>query len=207
MFLSRLMRIITAIVILGLTASLAFGLAPHAPRSQEAKSALREAKPAPLAPMTTPITVRGRATDSEGKPLAGATIYLVSTNEKDAQLGTTTTDRDGAYTFRNARLPVSRWRDDAPLAGTFQVYGTAPGFGFAWHGMRFYQPRRRPDHRKVAGEDYNLFGPDRKVMDLHSRRPRPSADGSWTRPASQSPTPGYESVAATTWTLRARNRT
>ena len=166
MYLSRLMRIITAIEILGLAAGLTFGLAPTAPGSQEAKSALGEGKPAPPAPMTTPITVRGRAIDSEGKPVAGATIYLVSTNGNDALLGTTTTDRDGAYTFRNARLPVSRWRDDAPLAGTFQVYGTAPGFGFAWHGMRSYQPRRRPDDWKVAGEDYSLFGTDPKVMDL-----------------------------------------
>src|SRR5262249_33236904 len=138
MFLSRPMRIIAAIAIPGLP----FGLAPTASRSQEVKSTLREGKPASPAPMTTPITVRGRATDSEGKPVAGATIYLVSTNGKDAPLGTTTTDRDGAYTFRNARLPVSRSRDDTPLAGTFQVYGTAPDFGFAWHGMRFYQPLR-----------------------------------------------------------------
>ena len=127
---------------------------------------MRKGKPACFAPMSTPITVRGRGTDSEGKPVAGATIYLVSTNGTDALLGTTNTDRDGAYTFRNARLPVSRTRDDTPLAGTFQVYGTAPGFGFAWHGMRSYEPRRRPADGKVAGDDYTLFGDDPKVMDL-----------------------------------------
>ena len=123
-------------------------------------------EPAQPVPITTPITVRGRATDSEGKPVGGATIHLVSTNGTDATLSTTTTDRDGSYIFRNARLPVSRSGDDAPLAGTFQVYGTAPGHGFAWHGMRFYQPRRRPDDWKVAGEDYTLFGSNPKVMDL-----------------------------------------
>jgi RNA polymerase sigma factor (sigma-70 family) len=172
MFLTRLLRIAAVIVVLGLPAGLTFGLAPIAPRLQVAKtgpgtkSVAEEAKPAPPAPITTPITVRGRATDRMGRPIVGATIFLVSTNGKDAVLGTTTTDRDGAYTFRNARLPVSRSRDDAPLAGTFQVYGTALGFGFAWHGMRFYYPQRRPDDWKVAGEDYNLFGPDPKVMDL-----------------------------------------
>ncbi len=52
------------------------------------------------------------------------------------------------------------------MEGTFQVYGIAPGFGFAWHGMRFYQPRRRPADWNVAGEDYTLFGDDPKIMDL-----------------------------------------
>ncbi len=119
--------------------------------------------------MTTPITVRGRGTDSQGQPVAGATIYLVSTNGKDALLGTTTTDRDGSYIFRDARLPVSRWgaEPDSPLQGTFQVYGTAQGHGFAWHGMRGYQPRRRPDDwGKMVGGETTLFGGDPKVMDL-----------------------------------------
>ena len=136
------------------------------PARPEMKSVTKDAKPAHPASITIPITVRGRATDSEGKPVAGATIYLVSTNGKNAPLGTMTTDRDGSYIFRNARLPVSRGWDDAPLAGTFQVYGTAPDHGFAWHGMRFYQHERRPADRKVAGEDYSLFGSDPKVMDL-----------------------------------------
>jgi hypothetical protein len=120
----------------------------------------------PPAPMTTPITVRGRAIDPAGNPVAGATIHLFSTHGKNVQLDTTTTDRDGLYFFRNTRLPVSRSQDDAPLEGTFQVYGTAAGYGFAWHGMRSYQPRRRPDDRKVTGEDYTFFGGDPKVMDL-----------------------------------------
>jgi RNA polymerase sigma factor (sigma-70 family) len=191
MFLSRLKWIATMIVILGLAAGLTLGFAPIAPGAgrpgveagvslprqspdqsdkaktrPESKSVAKEERPAPSAPITTPITVRGRATDSAEQPVAGATIYLVSTNGTDALLGTTTTERDGSYIFQNARLPVSRWRDDAPLAGTFQVYGTAPGRGFAWHGMRFYQPRRRPDDWKVAGEDYTVFGSDPKVMDL-----------------------------------------
>jgi protocatechuate 3,4-dioxygenase beta subunit len=73
MFLSMMMRTIAAIAVPGLSAGLTFGFAPTAFSPQEAKSALNEAKPAPPAPMTTPITVRGRATDSEGEPVAGAT--------------------------------------------------------------------------------------------------------------------------------------
>ena len=73
------------------------------------RPAAENQKSTPPAPLTTPITVRGRATDNQGKPVAGATIYLVSTNGKDAPLGTTTTDHDGSYLFQNAqaaRLPV-----------------------------------------------------------------------------------------------------
>lgn len=164
MILSHLMQIAAVLVLagVGVSAGLSFALAPGSPRRQGAR-------PAQGNPGTTPITVRGRATDGAGRPVAGATIYLVSTNGKDALMGTTTTDRDGAYHFRHARLPVSRWGQDpdAPRQGTFQVYGTAPGHGFAWHGLRCYQPRRRPDDwGKVVGGEYTLFGEDPKVMDL-----------------------------------------
>ncbi len=172
MFLSSLKWIATSLVMIGLSAGLTFGLSPRQRPDQpgtakkartETKSVTKDAKTAPI---TTPITVRGRATDGDGKPVAGATIYLVSTMRTDALLGTTTTDRDGSYTFRNARLPVDRGREDSPLMGVFQVYGTAPGRGFAWHGMRAYQPRRRPAEWKTAGETYILFGGEPMVMDL-----------------------------------------
>ncbi len=178
MLLSRLKSIAAVLVLVGFTAGLTFALAPGAPggrqastgpgKTPQARPAAENQKSTPPAPMTSPITVRGRTTDHQGKPVAGATIYLVSTNGQDAPLGTTTTDRDGSYVFQNARLPVSRWgAEDSPLQGTFQVYGTALGHGFAWHGMRCYQPRRRPeDWGKVVGGDYNLFGEDPKVMDL-----------------------------------------
>jgi hypothetical protein len=115
---------------------------------------------------TAAITVVGRATDVEGKPVSGATISLVSIRGALALLGTATTDRDGSYSFHEARLPVSRNREDAPPWGTFQVYGVAPGHGFAWHGMRFYQPRPRPAGWWVPGQDYTLFQGKALVMDL-----------------------------------------
>ena len=131
-----------------------------------AQPADEAAGPARSNETTAAITVVGRATDTAGKPVPGATISLVSTHGTQALLGTATTDRDGSYRFREARLPVSRPREDAPLSGTFQVYGVAPGHGFAWHGMRFYQPRLRPADWKVAGEDYTLFQAKPLVMDL-----------------------------------------
>jgi len=163
-----------AILGLGLTAWTA-SAAPtssggDAPQKAEvdrgAKAADEAAGPARSAQTKAAITVVGRATDTDGKPVPGATISLVSTNGTHALLGTATTDRDGSYSFREARLPVSRPREDAPPSGTFQVYGVAPGHGFAWHGMRFYQPQPRPADWKVAGEDYTLFQGEPLVMDL-----------------------------------------
>ena len=99
---------------------------------------------------TVPITVSGRATDLAGKPVAGATIHLVSTNGINADLGTTTSAPDGSYSFRDARLPVRQASPGIPEQSTFQVFGSAPGHGFAWHGMRFYQPEPRPAHPEAA---------------------------------------------------------
>ncbi|SIO58776.1 RNA polymerase sigma factor, sigma-70 family [Singulisphaera sp. GP187] len=131
-----------------------------------AKPPAEAAEPAQPAPLTTPITVSGRATNGEGKPVVGATIFLVSSNDTDPPLGTTTTDHDGSYTFREARLRVSQTREDIPSQGGFQIFGTAPGHGFAWHGMRAYQPRPRPAAWRVAGEDYTIFQGEPLVMDL-----------------------------------------
>ncbi len=148
MILSRLLRIAAVLVLVGVgvSAGLSFALAPGSPRRQTSR-------PAQGSPGTTPITVRGRAIDGAGRPVAGATIYLVSTNGKDGLLGTTMTDREGGYLFRHARLPVSRWGEepDAPRQGTFQVYGTASGLG----RRRRYEGSRRgtKDRAAVAGDE------------------------------------------------------
>jgi protocatechuate 3,4-dioxygenase beta subunit len=138
---------------------------PPATRQVQVPSAKKSADPGSTT-STAPITVSGRATDDTGKSVSGATIYLVSTNGTDALLGKATTAPNGTFTFRDARLPVSRQKDRDALGGTFQVYGTAPGFGFAWHGMRFYMPQLRPADWNVAGEDHHLFQGEPLVMDL-----------------------------------------
>src|SRR5437868_868005 len=54
-------------------------------------------------PRTAPLTVTGKALDETGKPLKGATIYLVSTNGSPAKtIGQITTGDDGKYEFRDA---------------------------------------------------------------------------------------------------------
>jgi RNA polymerase sigma factor (sigma-70 family) len=116
---------------------------------------------------THPITVTGMAVDARGKPLNDATIYLLSTNGIDAVVGSTKTDGDGHYAFKDAPLPVNRPNaPGASLRGTFQVYGTATGYGFAWHGMRSFLAIARPADFNPAGEDYDTFLGEPLVMNL-----------------------------------------
>ncbi|MBI3847437.1 MAG: carboxypeptidase regulatory-like domain-containing protein [Planctomycetes bacterium] len=102
------------------------------------------------------ITINGRATDAAGSPVAGATIFVVSTNAVDEDLGKTTTDDEGRFTFSNVSLPIVQFDRSIP-EGTFQVFGLAAGFGFAWHGMRSFRPEHRSKETHVLGEDYDFF--------------------------------------------------
>ncbi|WP_165227393.1 sigma-70 family RNA polymerase sigma factor [Aquisphaera insulae] len=111
------------------------------------------------------ITVSGKATDAEGKPVAGATVHLVSANFDGAPIGTATTDADGSYRFADAPLPL--WHNHNTLPqGTFEVFATAPGHGFAWQGIKLYVPRPRPPELNDVIEGYNFFERDPLVMDL-----------------------------------------
>ncbi len=118
-----------------------------------------------------PITVTGRALDEVGQPVSGATIYLQSTNGIEARLGTTKTDREGRYEFRDAKLPVYQPFDEAPLTGTFEVFGTAPGKGFTWHEMRFGVVGRRPGSEPKSPTDIRYFEGEPIEMDLRFEPP------------------------------------
>ena len=75
------------------------------------------------------FSVSGRAVDPKGKPVAGTTIFLVSMNVvPKALLGTATTDKDGQYTFHNAKMPYRVKMSEHDLDGAFfQVFGKCPG--------------------------------------------------------------------------------
>jgi hypothetical protein len=93
---------------------------------------------------TVSVQVSGRATDQNGQPIAGARVYLVSTNSIDKQLGSTATDVKGRYQFQDVELPLRDFQQGQPLQGTLQVFGDADGFGIAWHGMRHVLTGPRP---------------------------------------------------------------
>lgn len=125
-----------------------------------------------------PITVSGRAIDPDGQPIEGATIFLVATNGAPAkQVAQTKTDKEGRYAFPDFQLPlrVPRIRDpnlppEGYEEGTFQVFGKAPGHGFAWHGMKtlFADPRFiGPDGKPtVMRPELGYFPGDKIAIEL-----------------------------------------
>jgi RNA polymerase sigma factor (sigma-70 family) len=174
---TRLRVTVTLLLCIGVIGGIAYLLTNSQATESRAGAERAAARPGRASPQTeaqpaerpqddtVPITVSGKATDRGGKPIKGAKIHLLSVNTAERHLATTTSDDQGRYEFKDAKLPV-RTFPHASSQGTLQVYGTAPGFGFAWHGMRFYIPEPRPANRNVAGEDYTLFLNEPLVMNL-----------------------------------------
>ena len=124
--------------------------------------------PAPAAPEPGihRLSLSGRALSSDGKPIEGATIFIVSTNGIDRSLGKATTDREGRYSFRDVALPVPvRESKEFFTSANFQIFGRAPGLAFAWRGMKTIclDPRfERSARTRETG-----FFPDEKIeLDL-----------------------------------------
>jgi RNA polymerase sigma factor (sigma-70 family) len=104
-------------------------------------------KPAPSRTETYPITITGRAVDSDGKPVAGAHIYLASRRADYKRIAETVTDPEGRYAFRDVELPIERAKPNdvgGRDEGEFQVFGQADGFGFAWRPEKSFYPRPKP---------------------------------------------------------------
>ena len=75
----------------------------------------------------------------EGKPVAGATIYLVSTKGRHPARHDDHRPRRLVHLPKYSPSCLSQ-REDAPLAGTFQVYGTAPGLASPGTACDFINP-------------------------------------------------------------------
>ncbi|MBI3862445.1 MAG: hypothetical protein HY290_11170 [Planctomycetia bacterium] len=114
------------------------------------------------AAQTHPLSVSGSARDPNGKPIAGATIFIVSTYGTHKVLGKATTDGAGAYSFQDLPLPIPVNESyGVKDHGYFQVFGRAPGHSFAWLRMTtMCLDLSRREHRKP---DQRLFFPDEKI--------------------------------------------
>lgn len=129
--------------------------------------------PAAAKPVVHPLSLSGRAVTSGGKPIAGATIFVVSTNQINKTLGQTVTDQDGRYSFHELPLPVPAQQNNRFLtSASFQVFGRAPGMAFAWRGKKsiFLDPRieRSPQMSETG------YFPDEKIeLDLEFEAPYP----------------------------------
>jgi beta-lactamase regulating signal transducer with metallopeptidase domain len=92
---------------------------------------------------TFPITATGRAIDKNGDPIPRAKIYLASPRNTGAPLATSTTDDKGVYKFDDVELAIER-QDGKDAHGSFEVFGQAEGYGFAWRPLKwFYSDKLR----------------------------------------------------------------
>jgi protocatechuate 3,4-dioxygenase beta subunit len=126
------------------------------------------ASPAANGPRTFPLTVTGKALDPDGKPIAGATIFLVSKSGMGKQLGRVTTGPDGSYQFHDAPLPIPTNKDKRALeTASLQIFGTAPGRAFAWRGVkRIYLDARFRDPNMSKPQNFfeEGFWPDEAIQ-------------------------------------------
>ncbi len=129
------------------------------------------------APGSVPVRVAGLVRDLDGRPVAGASVFLVGTHLldvprltiNDAVAGTATTGADGRYLFAAAPIPTSRMRQ-TPQAATpyvqFRVIARAPGFGVGWHEGASMYAVPLPDPDDIQGR-LGLNAP--ATMDVYLR--------------------------------------
>ncbi len=80
------------------------------------------------------ITVRGRVLDPDGKPLAGAKLYLGPTNRKEPTFPVrATTGEDGRFEFTFARSELDKTYSENPEG---RVLAMAKNFGSDWGSVR-----------------------------------------------------------------------
>ncbi len=120
------------------------------------------------------LTVTGRAKDSAGKPIAGATIHLRA-GARPLVTRTTTSDADGIYMF--SEVPVMLYPANGSreivYSGAFSVYGTRTGYGFAWSGLRYFWDRNKLSDEEMVRNQWtrrtvqtDYFRDDPPVIDL-----------------------------------------
>ena len=109
------------------------------------------------------VTVHGRAVDVDGNPVIGADIELVSTNGARRRLASTVSGEGGYFAFDEKVVPPQAPKKDF---GTVLIYGSATGYGFSWHGMRFINRGLRTEKMPEAGEGDTYYRNDICVMNL-----------------------------------------
>jgi protocatechuate 3,4-dioxygenase beta subunit len=141
MFLTKLQVVIGLVLAIGLSAAGLGALSHRGLSARQTDTALREtAKPAaprrgePPAPAEKAardsLTIRGRVLDPDGKPFAGAKLYLhfPNTGEK-APTMRATSGEDGRFEFAFAPSALEK---NAPDHRAGEIVAVAPDFGCDW---------------------------------------------------------------------------
>ena len=121
--------------------------------------------------LVLPLTIRGQATNDKGEPVAGAKVFVYSMNHRSTSgvprvLAETTSDAQGRYEFASLSIPVldiNQRNLPAPIAGRFQVYGLAAGYGHRWHVAQTLNQVQRP---KEDAPPHNFYAGEACVADL-----------------------------------------
>jgi RNA polymerase sigma factor (sigma-70 family) len=138
-------KIATALLLAAGIAAGGFGVARHqavaadqpvaeqrqAAKAQDQADQLQDARPAPSTAAAREL--RGRVLDPEGRPVAGATLYLAKhTRHGPAASPRATSAVDGRFHFAVARSEVDPTGADDPPP---QVMAVAKGYGCAWEAV------------------------------------------------------------------------
>lgn len=148
-----------------------------APSVPAKRPALKKA--APNRGGTYPITITGRAVDFDGKPIAGAHIYLASRKVAHKRIAETISDAEGRYILRDVELPIEPAKPNeigGRDVGAFQLFGQAEGFGYAWRISKAFYPQPRPaniTYQPQSGIPLSHYEANDEI-DLDLRFSRPS---------------------------------
>ena len=82
---------------------------------------------------TEKITVTGVIRNSLGEPVAGAKVYLATTNWRDRLVAETIANEKGEYAFEDATVELYK---PAPDSVSIMVFATASGMPIGWEGMK-----------------------------------------------------------------------
>jgi beta-lactamase regulating signal transducer with metallopeptidase domain/protocatechuate 3,4-dioxygenase beta subunit len=141
--------------------------------TRDEKPASTEAQVADVASPAAGVEVdfSGRALDAEGKPVAGATIYLASGNPDVERVAETATDREGAYQFNDLRLLANPNQS----GGGFELFGVSKDSALAWKPHLYIQRGTEP--RKInwhpsAGVRTELAADQPIRIDLRFEQPQ-----------------------------------
>jgi protocatechuate 3,4-dioxygenase beta subunit len=124
-----------------------------------------------------PIDVSGRALDADGKPIAGAVIFLGSQRADWKRVSETTTDEQGRYVFLQVPLPIERATTNSGRdTGAFEVFGFADGYAIAWRPKKTFFPDPEARNRNVIEDNPDdpptwFVAGDRIELDLTFERP------------------------------------
>ncbi len=102
---------------------------------------------------TVPVTISGRTLGTSQQPIAGATVYLASQNPGYKRIAETKSDKDGKYTFKDVPLPIRQGDKPEGDGASFEIFGTADGYGLSWRQQKWY----RPNSAHYDNEHYEGF--------------------------------------------------